>query len=125
MSKSIVSAALVAVALFASVPAHADGDVANGTKLYPIKCGICHSLDASKIGPLQRGVVGRKAGSVEGYSYSPALKASGLTWDEATIDKWLVNPSALVPGTKMAFKLADAKERADIIAYLKSVPASK
>ena len=71
------------------------------------------------MGPRHRGVVGRRAGSLEDYSYSAALKGSGLTWDEATLDRWLTNPSALVPGTKMFFKIDDAQSRADIIAFLK------
>lgn len=126
MNKYIVPA-LCAVAFlsFAASPAYADGDVANGAKIYPAKCGACHALDVNKIGPMQRGVVGRKAGVAVGYTYSPALKTSGITWDVATIDKWLVNPAALVPGTKMTLRLPDAKDRADIIAYLKSVPAAK
>lgn len=120
-----LSLLVLGLACSAATPAYADGDAANGAKLYPAKCGMCHALDANKIGPMQRGVVGRKAGAVDGYSYSAALKASGIAWDVATIDKWLVNPSAVVPGTKMSFRLADAKERADIIAYLKSMPAAK
>ena len=59
------------------------------------------------------------AGSVEGYAYSAALKNSGSTWDESTLDLWLTNPSALVPGTKMYFQIGDAQCRADIIAFLK------
>jgi cytochrome c len=70
------------------------------------------------VGPKHRGVFGRRAGSVADYAYSAALKASGLTWDSATLDHWLANPSQLVPGTKMYFKIDDAKSRADIIAYL-------
>ena len=64
-------------------------------------------------------MVGRRAGNIADYAYSPALKQSGLTWDEAMLDRWLTNPSALVPGTKMFFKIDDAQSRADIIAYLK------
>ncbi len=64
---------------------------------------------------------GRPAGSVADYNYTAALKNSGLTWDEATLDRWLTNPSALVPGTKMFFKIDDAQARADIIAYLKEL----
>ena len=71
------------------------------------------------MGPRHRGVVGRRAGSVADYNYSAALKNSGLTWDEATLDRWLTNPSALVPGTKMFFKLDSPQDRADVIAYLK------
>ena len=62
--------------------------------------------------------IGRRAGGVADYNYSLALKNSGLTWDPTTLDHWLSNPSALVPGTKMYFKIADAQTRADIIAYL-------
>ncbi len=116
---------LLAFGALASAPAYADGDAANGAKLYPTKCGTCHALDTNKIGPMQRGIVGRKAGTAAGYVYSPALKAANITWDTATIDKWLVNPAAMAAGTKMMFRLPDPKERADIIAYLKTVPASK
>jgi cytochrome c len=66
-------------------------------------------------------VVGRPAGNLSDYNYSAALKNSGLTWDEATLDRWLTNPSALVPGTKMFFKIDDAQARADVIAYLKEL----
>lgn len=82
-------------------------------------CEACHSIEDNDVGPKHRGVVGRRAGSVKDYAYSAALKASGLTWDDATLDAWLSNPSALVPGTKMFFKLDDPQSRADIIAYLK------
>ena len=99
----------------AAMPA---GDPVHGGVLYQ-GCMACHALDDNDIGPKHRGVVGRRAGSVGDYSYSPALKASNLTWDEATLDRWLTNPSALVPGTKMFFKIDDARNRADIIAYLK------
>ena len=125
MNKALLSAALFisAVCVFAPQAARAGGDAANGAKLYPLKCGTCHALDLNKVGPMQRGIIGRKAGTAAGYNYSPALKASGITWNEATIDKWLVKPAALVPGTKMVFNVPDAKDRADIIAYLKSIPA--
>jgi len=93
------------------------GDAAHGKLLYQA-CAACHSLDDNDIGPKHRGVVGRPAGSIPDYAYSAALKRSGLTFDTATLDRWLTNPSALVPGTKMFFKIDDAQSRADIIAYL-------
>lgn len=93
------------------------GDPARGEALYQA-CQACHSMDANDLGPRHRGVVGRRAGSIGDYNYSSALKASGLTWDRATLDRWLANPSALVPGTKMFFLVGDAQSRADIIAYL-------
>jgi cytochrome c len=95
------------------------GDPNHGKTLYQA-CAACHSVEENDIGPLHRGVVGRRAGSVADYNYSAALKNSGITWDEAQLDRWLINPSAMVPGTKMFFKLDDAQMRADIIAYLKT-----
>ena len=71
--------------------------------------------------PHHRGVFGRKAGSVPGFPYSPALRQASVTWDETTLDRWLANPQQLVPGTKMFFELANATDRADVIAYLKEL----
>ncbi|MBW8753379.1 MAG: c-type cytochrome [Sphingomonadales bacterium] len=85
------------------------------------QCMSCHTVEAGKnmIGPSLHGVVGRKAASLPGYAYSAALKASGLTWDEATLDTWLTAPAKLVPGTKMAFfGLPDAAKRKELIDYL-------
>ena len=66
------------------------------------------------------GVVGRKAGSEEGYNYSTANKSSGLTWDEATLKQYLKNPRAMVPGTKMIFPgISNEKDIDDVIVYLK------
>jgi cytochrome c len=104
-------------ALAANLPA---GDPVRGKALYQ-GCSACHSVDENDLGPRHRGVVGRPAGSIADYNYSPALKNSGLTWDEATLDRWLTNPSDLVPGTKMFFKIDDAQSRADVIAYLKDL----
>jgi cytochrome c len=92
---------------------HAD----RGKALYQ-NCTSCHSIDENDIGPKHRGVVGRKAATLPDYAYSPALKASGIIWDEAHLNRWLTNPSAMVPGTKMYFLLKDPQDRADIIAYL-------
>ncbi len=94
------------------------GDAVRGKSLYQ-GCESCHSIDANDVGPKHRGVVGRRAGSIEDYAYSAALKSSGVTWDEASLNRWLVNPSAMVPGTKMFFKIDDAQSRADIIAFLR------
>lgn len=108
----------LAIGLGASAPSHAEiGDAVHGRSLYQA-CSGCHSLDDNDVGPRHRGVVGRKAGAVPGYSYSPALKGSGLVWTPERLDKWLTNPQALVPGAKMFFSVASAQNRADIIAYL-------
>jgi cytochrome c len=98
-------------------PLPAGADSARGKVLYQA-CQACHSIDDNDLGPRHRGVVGRHAGSVSDYNYSPALKSAGLIWDPGTLDRWLTNPSGLVPGTKMFFKIDDPQSRADIIAYL-------
>jgi cytochrome c len=115
---ALIAGGFIAAVAFASAGSASQGDPVRGKALYQ-SCGGCHSIDDNDLGPRHRGVVGRRAGSIDDYSYSAALKASGLTWDEATLDRWLTNPSALVPGTKMFFKIDDAQSRADIIAYLK------
>jgi len=96
------------------------GDAVRGKALYQA-CQACHSVDDNDLGPRHRGVVGRHAGSIADYNYSSALKSSGITWDPTTLERWLTNPSALVPGTKMFFKIDDAQSRADIIAYLEEL----
>jgi cytochrome c len=114
---AFAAASAIAGATDAPVTTPAGGDPAHGKALYQA-CQACHSIDDNDLGPKHRGVVGRRAGSIADYNYSPALKSSGLTWDPATLDRWLSNPSALVPGTKMFFKIDDVQARADIIAYL-------
>lgn len=86
-------------------------------------CKACHKVEAGKngVGPSLAGVVGRKAGSVDGFKYSDAMKASGLTWDEATLAKYLADPKAAVPGNKMAFAgIKKPEDLAAVIAYLKT-----
>ena len=105
-------------ALSCTAPAIAEvGDAVHGKALYQA-CSGCHSLDENDVGPKHRGVVGRKAGAVKDYAYSPALKASGLVWTPDRLDEWLTNPQALVSGAKMFFSVASAQDRADIIAFL-------
>ena len=120
-SSIVAIAAPLSVALLSS-PAGAN-DVGKGRSLFDRRCTGCHRLDDIRSGPRLRGVVGRAAGSDAGFPYSDALKASRITWSEATLDRWLANPDALVPDNDMAFRVSDATERAQIIAYLKSVPA--
>jgi cytochrome c len=97
-------------------------DAEAGEKVF-VKCRICHQVgEAAKnlIGPTLNGLIGRKAGSVEGYSYTDANKSSGLVWDEATLKEYLNNPKAKIPGTKMIFAGLPKEEDADnVIAYLK------
>ena len=100
-----------------ATPAQA-ASVEHGEMLYE-GCQDCHSLDKNDVGPRHRGVYGRKAGTVPDYDYSDALKNSGVVWDETTLDKWLTNPQAFVPGAKMFYHLADPEDRADVIAFLR------
>lgn len=95
------------------------GSPTRGADIYETKCGACHSLDANRVGPKHRGVFGRKAGGVEGFHYSTALKNSHIVWGDQTLDRWLQNPTAVVPGTAMGFRLSSAQDRADVIAYLR------
>jgi cytochrome c len=100
-----------------TAPEKPAGDPAHGKTVYQV-CMGCHSLDEEDVGPRHRGVVGRVAGTVPGYAYSPALKDSHIVWDRDTLDRWLSNPQGLVPGTKMFFSMSSAGDRADVIAYL-------
>ncbi|MDB5364058.1 MAG: cytochrome c family protein [Rhodospirillales bacterium] len=113
---------IAALLLAGTGPALADGDAAHGKIVFG-RCAVCHSLDAGKnlVGPSLKGVAGRKSGTVAGYQYSKGMAAAGLTWDDATLDKFLAAPSATVPGTKMLVGLPNPADRADVIAYLKSV----
>ena len=100
----------------------ASGDAAQGAVVFK-RCAICHSIEPGKksaVGPNLAGVVGRKAGSTA-FTYSPAMKSAGFAWTPEKLDQFLQRPSAVVKGTKMAFGgLPNAKDRADLIAYLKT-----
>ncbi len=128
MKTAIQLAAAAAIGLF-SHSAMAQGDAAAGEKSFG-KCKICHQVgDSAKnqVGPQLNGVIGRKAGSLEGYAYSPALKEAGekgTIWTEESIAKYMENPKDFIPKNKMAFVgLKNEKERADVIAYLQKFPA--
>jgi cytochrome c len=111
---------LVGTSLLVAGTARADGDPAAGKDTFK-KCAICHSTEkgVNKIGPSLDGVVGRHSASVDGFAYSDAMKNANKTWDEATLDQYLANPKALVPGTKMIFPgLPNETDRKNVIAYL-------
>lgn len=113
----------VTVLAFVSVlspAAHADGDPAAG-KVAFAKCGVCHSIKPgeNKIGPSLFGIVGRPSHSVANFNYSDPMKAYTVTWDEPTLDHYLIDPRKTVPGTKMIFPgVKSETERSNIIAYL-------
>lgn len=121
--KPLLLTATAMLGLAFALPARADGDAAAG-KIVFNKCAICHTVDPAKkgIGPTLFGVVGRKSASVEGFSYSEAMKNANKTWDAATLDQYLTNPKAMVPGTKMVFPgLPKPEDRANVIAYLSTL----
>jgi cytochrome c len=100
----------------------ADEAAAKGEGAFNNSCRTCHSAKPgeNRLGPGLAGVTGRKAGIVDGFKYSPAMKSSGVTWDEKTLDAFLANPDAVVPGSNMKpyTGIADAAVRSSIIAYL-------
>lgn len=113
---------VVAVAVPAVCAAAPKPDIENGKTTFNTMCGVCHSVKAAggpNQGPNLLGLVGREAGSEPEFrEYTDALKASELTWSTETLDKFLVNPSAKVPGTAMPMLIRDDKTRADVVAYL-------
>ena len=119
------AAALLIPALIGAATAQ-EGNPQDGAEVFK-KCRACHDVgpDAkNKVGPLLNGIIDRRAGTIEGFSYSEANKsagAKGLMWTEATLFSYLENPLAFMPGTKMVFAgLKDAQDRKDVIAYLKT-----
>jgi cytochrome c len=116
------SYALAALALGSS-SVLAAGDAVAGKQVFATTCSVCHSTEpgVNKIGPSLAGILGSKSGGVSGYDFSPALKAANITWDETTLDKFLQNPAADVHGTKMFINVPSAENRANVIAYLKTL----
>jgi cytochrome c len=112
--------------IFAIAPGYAQ-DAASGEKVFA-QCKACHQIGENAknaVGPLLNGLFGRKSGTIEGYSYSPANKNSGITWDEATFREYIKDPKAKIPGTKMVFPgLKDPKQIDDVVAYLKQVDST-
>jgi cytochrome c len=123
--KMIAAMTLSIAAVSATRMAHAagdKGDAERGQALYESRCTACHSVDQNRVGPAHQGVFGRRAGQAPGYVYSSALKSSRLVWSDKTLEAWLANPERLIPGQKMGYSVTEAKDRADLIAYLKQLP---
>jgi len=93
----------------------------HGRELFERRCTGCHSLDNDKEGPRLRGVYGRKSGTVASFKYSDALQKAGITWDEASLDKWLADPDKFIADVDMDFHLEKPEERRAVIAYLKQL----
>jgi glucose/arabinose dehydrogenase len=128
--RTVVTGILILAGAGARIAAADAGDAGRGKTYFTQNCAICHA-DAmgpgntviTKQGPSLVGVVGRKAASGEKFNYSDALSKSGLTWDAATLDRFLTKPADVVPGTTMPISVADAGSRADVIAYLATLKA--
>jgi cytochrome c len=96
-------------------------DPDRGREAFEKRCSGCHALDKAKIGPPLRGIYGRNAGKDAQFTYSDAVKAAAVTWDEATLDRWLADTESVIPDNDMSFRLSDEADRANIIAYLKQL----
>ena len=116
----ILSGAVVLFPLALPALAQGAGDAQRGAQVFT-QCKICHSLEAGKnmVGPSLHGVLGRKAGTVPGYTYSPAMKNANVTWNDDTLSKYLSDPKAFIPGDKMPFAgIKDPSKLGDLLAYL-------
>jgi alcohol dehydrogenase (cytochrome c) len=115
-----LSVALLAVLASIDTVAFAEGDAARGKTYFQAACAACHSVNPGQngVGPSLAGVVGRKAGTVSEFVFTPALKGTDLTWDQKSLDEFLVNPAQKVAGTSMVVAVSEANDRADVIAYL-------
>lgn len=114
----------LAAAILASVGARAADDPAAGKTIFARTCATCHSTDigVNKVGPTLYHVVGRKSATIPDYNYSPAMKGADKVWTEAELNEYLSNPRSTMHGVKMYFKgLPDPQDRADVIAYLKTL----
>lgn len=112
--------ASLAMTLLLAAPVSAAGDAVKGKAVFT-RCVACHTLTAAKTkptGPHLENLFGRKAGSVEGARYSAGMKASGIVWDAASLDRYLAAPRTVVPGSSMTLAVPNATERANLIAYL-------
>ena len=118
ISRLCLTAILIAIAHSGAMAA--DANLNAGQEIYQAQCSACHSNQpgVNGIGPSLAGVAGRKAGSLPGFHYTPAIGGSGLTWDAKTFIQFLADPAKLVPGTAMTVMVPDETGRANLFAYL-------
>lgn len=99
------------------------GNAASGKALFDSQCSGCHTLDKNDEGPRLRNVFGRTSGTAPGYAYSPALQKAHIVWNETTLNQWLADPDAFVPGNNMDFQVDGSQDRRDLIRYLRETAA--
>ncbi len=122
MIDAVRATAALFMTLLSAGLARADGDAARGEAKFQ-DCAACHKLEAgaNNLGPSLHGIFERKAGELADFRYSPAIKRSGITWTPETLDKFITDPQAVVPGNRMPYAgMASASDRADLIAYLQN-----
>lgn len=117
MSRSVALAAVLAFVVSTNALA---ADAARGEQRFRALCGTCHAVDPSvkKMSSPMKGIIGRKAASLDGFAYSTALKTSGWTWTQPLLETYLADPKKALPGTTMMVAAANPKDRSDIVAYL-------
>jgi cytochrome c len=123
MKPRLLGLAVLGFFLASALHAQTAGSVPKGKMAYQNQCANCHRTTAENTadGPGLAGIVGQKAGQREGFAYTDAMKKSGLTWTEETLDKYLAGPDKLVPGSKMTLTVPKPADRANLIAYLKTL----
>lgn len=115
---STIVLGLIATAAWPASAQSAKGNAQQGKAIYEAKCSACHSVDDNRVGSKHAGVLGRKAGSIKDYDYSPELSRSKVVWTEGNLRRWLADPEMVIPGQRMGYRLGLAQERADVVAYL-------
>lgn len=112
---------VLAVVLGSSTALAQTASAQRGKLLYESRCVACHSVDTNRVGPLHRGVLGRRVGTVPGFAYSDALRGSTLAWSRETLQAWLKDPEALIPGQQMGYQVETLQDRLDLVAFLSTL----
>ena len=125
MLQTTIRVLVPAMALLGVVGAARADTAGDNQMAYNNACRTCHSFKEgdNRLGPSLHGIVGRKSGTLEGFAFSSAMKSAGIVWDEQTLDKFIANPDQVVSGNGMKpyTGMSDAKQRGEIIAYLKTL----
>lgn len=121
---SLSVALLLMLAMVGRAGASPADEVLQGRMLYESRCGGCHAVDANRVGPMHRNLIGRRAGSVPDFAYSPALRSSSVVWSAQTLDQWLSKPESLIPGQRMNYSVSSEQDRRLLIRYLSSEQVS-